>query len=519
MKRSPRQRGLFTVEAPSVPPAVSVPTLPAVAGALRGQPARLWLCLRLPQLPLAVFAQEGELPRAVIEQQGRKTRVLVCDAAAGRHGVRSGLSANAALALLPDLKLLQRDTEGEKRLLEQLAGLAMDFTPCVSLASPDALLLEIRGSLRLFGGIDPLLEQLMQRFKGQGYAISVAIAPTARAAGWLARTDNPEPVMNYAGLAGCLADLPLARLPWPASWRRTLAEMGVTTLSACVRLPREGLVRRLGRNLLGELDEAYGRCPEVLEWYQPPQDFSSKLELVQESADTRQLLAALDVLLEQLASCLQSLQRMVRGVWVHCEHRDHPDTRLCIGLLQATGDTGRLRELAAVQLAGLVLPATVVAIGLQASIGELLTPQGADLFTTGRSVTEAPLAFIERLRGRLGLQAVHGLQVIAEHRPEYASRPTRRVTAGPPEEINLLTAQRRPLWMRPTPLALRESGGSPVFQGKLELTRGPERLETGWWDGDDIRRDYYVALNPAGMRLWVYRDLRTTHWYLHGIFG
>ncbi len=519
MKRSPRQRGLFTVEALPVPAAVPVRTLPAVTGASRSQRARLWLCLRLPRLPLAVFAQEGAGPRAVIDQQGRRSRVLVCDAAAGRHGVRPGLSANAALALLPDLQLLQRDPEGEQRLLEQLACLAMDFTPCVSLASPDALLLEIRGSLRLFGGIDPLCEQLMQRFRRQGYTISVAIAPTARAAGWLARTDHPEPVMSHAGLAGCLADLPLACLPWPASWRRALAEMGVTTLSACVRLPRDGLARRLGRNLLGELDEAYGRRPEVLEWYQPPQDFSSKLELVQESADTGQLLAALDVLLEQLARCLQSLQRMVRRVWVHCEHRDHPDTRLCIGLLQATADAGRLRELGAVQLAGLVLPATVVAVGLQASIGELLTPQGADLLTTGKPASEAPLAFIERLRGRLGLQAVHGLQMIAEHRPEYASRGTRRLTADPPEEINLVMAQRRPLWMRPMPLELRQSGGGPVFQGALELIRGPERLETGWWDGDDIRRDYYVALNPSGMRLWIYRDLRTTHWYLHGIFG
>ncbi|MGI9329510.1 MAG: Y-family DNA polymerase [Gammaproteobacteria bacterium] len=519
MKRSPRQRGLFPVEALPAPVTVSVRTLPEVTGLSRNQPARLWLCLRLPQLSLDVFAQAGAGPRAVIDQQGRRSRVLICDAAATRQGVRPGLSANAALALLPELQLVQRNPEGEHRLLEQLAGFAMDFTPCVSLASPDALLLEIRGSLSLFGGIEPLREQLVQRFRGQGYAISVAIAPTARAAGWLARTDNPEPVMSHVTLAGCLADLSLACLPWPASWCRTLSEMGVTTLSACVRLPREGLARRLGRNLLAELDEAYGRRPEVLDWYQPPEDFSSKLELVQESADTRQLLAALDVLLEQLAVRLRSLQRKVRRVWLHCEHREHPDTRLCIGLLQATADTGRLRDLGAVQLSGLVLPAAVVAVGLQASIDELLTPQGPDLLATGRQPSEAPLAFIERLRGRLGLQAVHGLQVIAEHRPEYASQVTERLTADLPDETNPVTAQRRPLWMCPSPLELRESAGDPVFRGKLELTCGPERLETGWWDGDDIRRDYYVALNPAGMRLWVYRDLRTTHWYLHGIFG
>jgi len=69
------------------------------------------------------------------------------------------------------------------------------------------------------------------------------------------------------------------------------------------------------------------------------------------------------------------------------------------------------------------------------------------------------------------------------------------------------------------PRALQAPAGQPRFGGMLELEGDPERIETGWWDSHDVRRDYYVARNRSGMRLWVYRDHREARWYLHGLFG
>jgi protein ImuB len=49
---------------------------------------------------------------------------------------------------------------------------------------------------------------------------------------------------------------------------------------------------------------------------------------------------------------------------------------------------------------------------------------------------------------------------------------------------------------------------------------GPERIETGWWDGHDVRRDYYVAWTRAGIRLWIFRERPPGGgWFLHGVFG
>lgn len=518
MARAPRQPGLFAAESLTAPTAAPLRTSRSAAASSRRPARHLWLCLHLPALSLEALAADGTAPRAVRERQGRRTRILVCNPEASRHGIRPGMPVNSALALLPELQLLQRDPRRETRALKRLAGLAMNFTPCVSLAEPATLLLEIRGSLRLFDGVDALCAGLRQEFQACGHRFDLAVAPTARGACWLAHAGCSERITDLPLLAARLGELPIAGLPWPGAWRRSLAEMGIETLSACVRLPRDGLVRRLGPRLLLELDQAYGRQPEALQWHQLPGQFRSRLALTGDGQDLRQLLQALDVLLQRLDRRLRSSQRAVRAVWLHCAHRDLPDTRLRIGLLQATADTRRLRELARLQLQALTLPGAVTRLELQASMDGLQLTRSDDWLTAGKPSAEEALAFLERLRGRLGMQAVHGLAMLAEHRPEYAwqmmPEPGRESVSIP-----VPPAGDRPLWMRRAPLALAETAGRPVFRGELELSRGPERIETGWWDGRDIRRDYYVALNRHGMRLWIYRDLRTARWYLHGIFG
>jgi protein ImuB len=77
----------------------------------------------------------------------------------------------------------------------------------------------------------------------------------------------------------------------------------------------------------------------------------------------------------------------------------------------------------------------------------------------------------------------------------------------------------RPLWLleRPEPLAVED--GVPCHGGRLSLGSGPERIESGWWDGARVARDYYVAASPRGARLWVFREHGTRRWFLHGVFG
>ena len=78
----------------------------------------------------------------------------------------------------------------------------------------------------------------------------------------------------------------------------------------------------------------------------------------------------------------------------------------------------------------------------------------------------------------------------------------------------------RPLWLVDPPEALREARGRPQCGGELALAAGPERIEAGWWDGADARRDYFIAIDSAGRWLWIFRDPRPPGgWFLHGIFA
>jgi hypothetical protein len=75
--------------------------------------------------------------------------------------------------------------------------------------------------------------------------------------------------------------------------------------------------------------------------------------------------------------------------------------------------------------------------------------------------------------------------------------------------------------------------GAPAqfrFAGRTYMVAyawGPQRIETGWWrtaggeqDGRKtfVRRDYYRVEITTGARFWIFRQLGTPQWFLHGRF-
>jgi len=125
------------------------------------------------------------------------------------------------------------------------------------------------------------------------------------------------------------------------------------------------------------------------------------------------------------------------------------------------------------------------------------------------------------------VQAVQGLRLVPEHRPERAQESgdvrllphTRPPVRKGDAQARGCPRFPRPVWLltEPQPLA---GGEQPRYEGPLEIIAGPERIESGWWDGCDVRRDYYVACTAAGARLWIFRERRAQGgWFLHGVFG
>ncbi len=498
----------------------------------QSRPRELWLAIHLPSLLLdslrdVALALPGRPPVAIVDLERNGKIVRACEEAVHAAGVREGMSINAALALVPGLHALARDARRERQLLEAVAQRGVRFTPRVSLEPPDGVLLEVRGSLRLFGGARQLCLRLQRELlEAVGASVRFAITPSPLAALWFARTGplgaRPVFVRNRDELASRLALLPLDCTRWPERGVETLGTMGVRTVGDCLRLPRAGFARRFGQELLATLDRATGRVQEPRAAYVASERFATRRDLEPEIADTARLGLALAPLLEELCQFLRERGRGVQALEVQLRHRAAPVTRVRLRFVQPVGaQPQRMAELLRERLAQLVLPQPVRNVRLLSGPLIDLQADAIELFAHDRREAGGNLPqLVERLRARLGNAAVHGLACVPEHRPEAAWRAVEPAAAKPRARQQTASHRAapkdgRPLWLLDQP--------EPCAVDRLVLEEGPECIESGWWDGHDVARDYYIARNAQGARLWVFRQRRETaagaRWFLHGWFA
>ncbi len=467
----------------------------------------LWIALHFPALSLETFSRGAVAPEpfAVIEKQGNRSRVLVCNDAASALGVKPGMPASAAQALAGNLVVRLRDLAAEQEALSGLAAWAGRFTPSLSLQPPDGLLLEISGCLRLHRGFANLLVQVRNGLDEMGYAANHACAPTPHGAWLLALAGTGAVIREPARLEKILGALPVRLLDQPPDTLAGLEMVGAHTLRDCVHLPRAGLARRFGQGLLDELDRAQGRLPEAREFFVPPPNFEHRLELPAQVNEAEGLNFAARRLLPELEGYLNLRQAGVQEFELVCGHEDVPDTVVKLGFVQPTRSLERIQLLLRETLSNTRLPAPVHTITLKAQVILPLEISNLDLFQESVEEGDGNL-LLERLRIRLGKEAVFGIAPAADHRPELAWR---FCEAG--EEVKSSPNRQRPLWLLPSPLRCKES--------RFVSRSGPERIESGWWDGMDVARDYYVAQDRNGSRLWVYRECTSGEWFVHGLFA
>jgi len=520
---------------------------PALGGGNRNgtdEPARsvapageLWLAIHLPNYILeslwqsAAAASEAaagaDTGHVVVVDPGRGGKVVcACGVTATAAGVAPGMALNSALALLPDARVLARDSRRERTLLETVAMMALDFTPRVNLDPPDGVLLEVRGSLRLFGGVRPLCARVGERLRARGLAPRIALTPTRLASLWFARSGIEVVLRRPEALAGRLAALPLACTRWPERSLRSLATMGVRAVGDCLRLPRDGFTRRFELQMRLDLDRALGHAPDPRAAFVPGERFAARRDLEPELADTARLQRACEPLLDELCAFLQTRGASVESLELRFLHRDAPPTRLRLRFAEPVMAVVRIAALLRERLARAEWPEPVRSVRLRSGPLSEARAQAGDLFAPDRRRASAVPQLVERLRARLGDEAVHGLCLVPEHRPEAAWEKEeigdillfQKTGKGECPLFPLFPGQ-RPVWLLAEPQRL-DGEEQPHYQGALELEEGPERIESGWWDGRDVRRDYYVARTPAGARVWIFRERRTPGgWFLHGVFG
>lgn len=513
---------------------------------------------------------------ALVVSGPRGGEVAACCRAAVELGVRPGMPVVEAQSLVRNLATAAYDAEANRRALVKCAEACEPFSSRVAIeeeAEPESLLLDISNLEHLWGSEARLIETVKKFFTRRGYEVRVGVAETVGAA-WaaahfeewgrrsaecgreaaeIATTATEQPPASSFVTGQSLFSLPVESLRISEQTAATLRELGLETVGQVMVLPREGLAMRFGDELLQRLDQLTGAGREVIEPRRAPTAFAASRDLEEPTGDRGVIVHVLRQLVNQLAEQLAACDR--GAVLLVCSLRciENSPTRLRVGLLQPSACARQLLELIELHLEAVKLASEVDHVELHVAVVGRLGERQGELFAARWSADPHQLAvLVNRLSSRLGYDCVLQAQLRASAVPERAVQWRRvesseergarikrsrmvvsRGNSKPPNSENRTTSddsQRAiPLLLYPTPQA-REvvcvaPDGSPQalwFGNRRESIVscvGPERIESLWWRGPTVRRDYYRVATESGSHLWMFRQLADGDWFVHGVFA
>ena len=325
-------------------------------------------------------------------------------------------------------------------------------------------------------------------------------------------------------------------------------------------LPRSSLAARFGQTLLDRIDQALGDLPEVLTPYRPQPVLTSRFRI---GASTTRLDILTEAIRQALSTFCERLEKRTAGVrqlfvTFYCPDvvtEEGSQTRtvtLPVNLSQPTRSVDHLYRLLVVVLEKLHLPAPADSLMLWARELDPLDGWQDELFATDATDARELGNLLDRLVVRLGSDAVVRPELLSEHEPERAFRyvsvvgwKRRQVDKEAKRQkaksspVSFTVPELRPLRLSPHPVEIAATAvaagrmsaeasscdsGPPIsfrlngIQHTITDSVGPERIETGWWRGQHIQRDYYRITTENGCRGWLFCSRDTGRWFLHGWF-
>ncbi len=469
----------------------------------------LWLCLHFPYLPIELRQPPDPGAAAIAGRIGARRILIAANAEARVRHVDAGLDAISAVARIPELTLIEREPASEKRALRALAVWSEQFSSQICLDPQRFLLwLEAGASLHYFGGFDAFTATLRQGLAALGFTVCAGVAPTLEAAALLAHPQLPiaaRVVRTRKALLPALAPLPARLLALTPEAHAGLIDSGLGTIGAVLGVPGAALARRFGPAITDYLQRLTGAAADPRVFHKPARNYRRRFELAAPVDSVESLLFPLRRLFFEFQGFLRARDTAVQSLRLQLMHRDAAPTVLELRTTHPERRALRLFALLREKLERVTLPEPTCELRLEAD--EFIAPGDTQLpLFEDRAQRDANwAALLDKLRARLGESAVRRLGLNADHRPERAwCIRTGDADAQLPEAF-----PDRPLWiLEPRPIL------------KLPKIIGhPERIETGWWDAAEARRDYYIAETSEGARWWLYRDAITQEWFLQGLWA
>ncbi len=470
-------------------------------------------------------------------------------------GLSLGMRCATARSLAPECLLYPRDPIAEQNAYAQAAHVALAYSPSVYQHANATLLIDVTYSLRLFGGIRLIVQGLRRQLKRLKLQVHSSVAPTATGAWLLAQAAQHSPQLStqhstqhfakrsrqqsaqywaqyspryacaQATLERLLNPLPCAMLPSAQPHLVWLKAIGCETLEGLRALPHNGLQRRVGTALLTELEQAYTHTVWRQAPYLAPEQFFEQLDLLDRLEHTEALASFSERLALRLCTWLAAKQYALRSATLelHHERGRHacPPTILELAFGEPVWLMVQLMPLLRERLSRQSLVGPVVALTLRSQALAAQSARSATLFPDPLHAPADYRRLLDLLCARLGAEQVLQPAPLADHRPEIANNWAPFDASTVATTSAECPSSERPFWLLAEPLALTVRDDRPIYFGPLQLLRGPERIESGWWDHLRIARDYFVAQDQQAVRYWIYRerDTEQARWFLHGLFA
>ncbi|MDE0240632.1 MAG: DNA polymerase Y family protein [bacterium] len=497
------------------------------------QPTVLWYGVHLPYLGLEIFerrypSRPDERGRPTVLMDGKGVSLM--NVPARDAGIALGSTLATARSITADLRHFNRDTDEEQRCLRLLAEAAYQYSPRVAMPAEDCLVLDAGASLKLFGGAEALAASLLALLQRLGHAARIAAARTPAASMVLARAGIPSiAAADRSFDALRAAPLECAGAEIEARDIERLANMGIFQFGQLLDLPRDELGARFGVALPDYLARLAGDVPDPVRPIVPREKFSSSLHLIESVSDKEALLFPMRRLVSELATWLSAKQLGVRSLTWRFEplggRNDGRDgCELTAKFADPRLDAKGILAVSKLELEGAEVPDEVMSIHLAVAAAEPMRPEQigpADLFGAKQASEGLPMELVDLISARLGRDALQGLALSDDHRPEFAWTPrSPNAKRGTPPEGSF---HPRPLWLFEPP--------RPIDIEHFRCLSGPERIESGWW-GETVARDYFIAVHGSGAQCWIYANRRSGAerrsedrqnargaWFLHGYFA
>ncbi|MGC3967782.1 MAG: hypothetical protein QM775_10545 [Pirellulales bacterium] len=333
-----------------------------------------------------------------------------------------------------------------------------------------------------------------------------------------------------------LASLPVESLRLSAATLRLLKELGLDVCRPLLHLARAALAERFESELVARLLQACGETAEPFASYRPEPTIAAERSWENGLNSTGPLHVVWQSLLPKLLAITARKGYGIAQLSAELVGESGGRRRLVVGLLRPTLDARHLLDLLMLRLETLRVHESIVGTRLAVLEQAPVAWQQQMLFDELAPPVESSewKSLVERLAGRLGGEGVVRIRPRDDHQPECAWRavpwgtlagtgiPRRR-----PNQGSLPTVE-RPTMLLPRPRSIRifvlsPQGHPQQFEDRGKKSRivrswGPERIETGWWRGPDVCRDYFRCLTESGTQVWLFRDLRSRRWFLHGWF-